>query len=473
MKTLLINPPQNGKYPQPPLGLASIAAVLERESYQVKILDANALQLSESEIAREIDGVDIIGITAMTPFINSAIKVVKEIKREKPGSMVIVGGAHATILPEETLSDVPEIDVIVRGEAEATVLELYQALKSGDSLQNVRGITYRDKGEIKSTPTRPPIVDMDSLPFPAYHLLPLQKYRLHPPHGRRLPVMAVLTSRGCPYNCLFCSKPIFGHKFRSQSPQRIASEIEYLVENFKVKEITFYDDIFTLDKKQIAKLAKEFKKHKLSIPWSCEIRVDLVTEESLATMKEAGCYMIAYGIESGNQNILNNLRKKITIEQVRKAIKMTHDAGIQSVGYFMLGSPGETPTTIHQTIDFAKRLPLDFVQFSITTPYPGTDLYNLYLKSGVSDKNWDNFTYANLKSASIPVFETASLSKDDLQKWNATAYKEFYLRFSYIWERLKQSRSPGNLKTNISGLRMLLDMIRGNFLSRRVQVGRG
>jgi radical SAM superfamily enzyme YgiQ (UPF0313 family) len=154
-------------------------------------------------------------------------------------------------------------------------------------------------------------------------------------------------------------------------------------------------------------------------------------------------------------------------------MEMTHDAGIQSVGYFMLGSPEETPATIRQTIDFAKRLPLDFAQFSITTPYPGADMYNLYLKSGVSDNNWDNFTYANLKSASTPVFETTSLSKDDLQKWNATAYKEFYIRFSYIWERLKQSRSPGNLRTNISGLRMLLDMIRGNFLSRRVQAGRG
>ena len=471
MKTLLINPPQNGKYPQPPLGLASIAAILERESYQVKILDANALQLSESEIAREIDGVDIIGITAMTPFINSAIKVVKKIKREKPDSTIIVGGAHVTVLPEETLSDVPEIDVIVRGEAEATVIELYKALKGGDSLQNVRGITYRDKGKVKSTPTRPPIVDMDSLPFPAYHLLPLQKYRLHPPHGRRLPVMAVLTSRGCPYNCIFCSKPIFGRRFRSQSPQRIVSEIEYLVEKFKVKEISFYDDIFTLDKKQIAKLAKEFNKHKLSIHWKCETRVDLVTEELLKTMKEAGCYMIAYGIESGNQNILNNLRKKITIEQVKKAVRMTHDAGIQSIGYFMLGSPGETPATIRQTIDFAKHLPLDFAQFSITTPYPGTDLYNLYLKQGVSDKNWDNFTYANLRAVSAPAFKPGSLSKDDLKKWNATAYKEFYLRASYIWGRLKQSRSPGNLKTNISGLRMLLDMIRGNFLSRRVQGG--
>lgn len=461
MKTVLINPPQNTKYPQPPLGLASIAAVLEGENYQAEILDANALQLSESEIAEEIGNVDITGITAMTPFINSAIKVAKEIKKEKPGSTVIVGGAHVTVLPEKTLSNVPEIDIIVRGEGEETVVELYNALKSGISLQNVRGITYRDNGRVISTPMRPPIADLDSLPFPAYHLLPLHRYKLHPPHGRKLPFMAILTSRGCPYNCIFCSKPIFGRKVRSQSPQRIASEVEYLEEKFKVKEIAFYDDIFTLDKKRIAKLAEEFKQRNLNLPWTCETRVDLVTEELLKAMKEAGCYMIAYGIESGNQTILDNLRKKITIAQVRKAIKMTHDIGIQSIGYFMLGSPGETPATIRQTIDFANYLPLDFAQFSVTIPFPGTDLYNLYLKQGIGNENWDNFVYANLRSISAPVFETASLSKGDLQKWSKTAYREFYLRFSYIWERLRKTRSLRDLKTNIRGLGMFLEMRRG------------
>jgi len=460
VKTVLINPPQNAKYPQPPLGLASIAAVLERQNYQVEILDANALPLSESEVTREIGNVDIIGITAMTPFINSAIKVAKEIKKEKPGSTVIVGGAHVTVLPEETLRNVPEIDIIVRGEGEETAVELYEALKSGNRLQNVRGITYRDNGGVTSNPMRPLIADLDSLPLPAYHLLPLHRYKLHPPHGRKLPFMAMLTSRGCPYNCVFCSKPVFGHKFRPQSPQRIAGEVEYLGEKFKIKEIAFYDDLFTLDKKRITQLAEEFKQRDLSIPWACETRVDLVTEELLKAMKEAGCYMIAYGIESGNQTILNNLRKKITIAQVRKAIRLTHDIGIQSIGYFMLGSPGETPATIRQTIDFANYLPLDFAQFSVTIPFPGTDLYNLYLEQGIGNENWDNFIYANLRSVSAPVFETASLSKGDLQKWNAKAYREFYLRFPYIWERLKKTRSLGDLKTNIRGLGMFLAMMR-------------
>ena len=171
--------------------------------------------------------------------------------------------------------------------------------------------------------------------------------------------------------------------------------------------------------------------------------------------------MIAYGIESGNQMILNNLRKKITIEQIKHATEATRKAGIQSVGYFMLGSPGETPETIRQTIDFAQSLDIDFAQFSVTMPFPGTELYNLYLNAGNKNTNWDDFIYASLKSSSAPVFETESFSKEDLQEWNAKAYKEFYFRLSYIWKRFIGMRSIGDLKTNIKGFSMFLDMIRG------------
>jgi len=458
---ILINPSWNTKYPQPPLGLASLAAVLEKDGYQIEILDANALQLSEHDVVKRVDSADIIGITAMTPIINSAIQIAKGIKQNNPDSTIILGGPHATILPEEILNDVPEIDIIVKGEGEETIVELYNALKRGESIENVHGIAYRDHDIIKSTPSRPPLMDLDSLPFLAYHLLPLDKYKLHPPRGREYPFMAMLTSRGCPYNCIFCSKSVFGRRFRCQSPERIVDEIVYLKERFGIKEIAFYDDVFTLNQKRTMQLAKELKKRNLDISWTCEARVNLVTEELLKEMKKAGCYMVAYGIESGNQTILNNLRKGITIEQIKSAIKATQKAGIQSVGYFMLGSPGETPETIRQTINFAKNLPLDFAQFSITTPYPGTDLYNIYLNSGNKNIKWDDFIYVSFKSSSAPVFETKLLSKEDLQEWSAKAYKEFYLRLSYIWKRFIGMRSIGDLKTNIKGFSTLLYMLDG------------
>ena len=458
---LLINPSWNTRYPQPPLGLASLAAVLEKDGHQIEILDANALQLSEYDVVEKVDGADIIGITAMTPIINSAIQIAKGIKQNNQDSTIILGGPHATILPEDILNNVPEIDIIVRGEGEETIVELCTALENNNSIENICGISYRNEGTIENTPSRPQIMDLDSLPFLAYHLLPLGKYKLHPPHGREYPFMAMLTSRGCPYNCIFCSKSVFGSTYRGQSPERIVDEIVYLKERFGIKEIAFYDDVLTLKQKRVMQLVKEFGERNLDIPWTCEARVNLVTEELLRAMKKAGCYMIAYGIESGNQMILNNLRKNITIEQIKSAIEATRKAGIQSVGYFMLGSPGETPETIRQTIDFAKSLPLDFAQFAITIPFPGTDLYNLYLDSGNKNTKWDDFIYASLKSSSAPVFETESLSKEDLREWNSKAYKEFYFRLSYIWKRFIGMRSIGDLKTNIKGFLMFLDMVRG------------
>src|SRR5659263_90689 len=349
----------------------------------------------------------------------------------------MMGGPHVTILPEETLTKVSEINIIVRREGEETIIDLYKAIDDTKKLENVHGITYREKDSIKSTPSRPPITDLDALPFLAYHLLPLEKYKLHPPHGIKHPFMAMMTSRGCPYNCIYCSKPIFGSKFRAQSPKRTVDEIEYLKEHFGINEITFYDDSFTLDKKRITQLCEEIKMRDLDIPWTCETRVNLITEELLKKMKNSGCYMIAYGIESGSQMVLDNLRKGVTLEQVKNAIILTHKARISTIGYFMMGSPKETPQTLRDTIDFAKNLQLDFAQFSITIPFPGTDLYKLYLGEGKEDMNWDNFIYASLKSANTPVFETNSLNREDLMKWNSRAYKEFYLRVAYVLKRLK------------------------------------
>lgn len=459
MKTTLINPPQNTNYPQPPLGLASVAAILEKNHYPVEIIDANALKLSESEIINAVKDSDIIGITAMTSHINSAIYIAKKIKDNYTYIKMILGGPHVTILPEETLNKVPEIDIIIRGEGEETIADLYEAIEKGNKLENVYGITYREKGSIKTTPTRTPIMDLDTLPFPAYHLLPLEKYKQHPPHGIKSTFMAIMTSRGCPYNCIYCSKPIFGSKFRAQSPNRTVDEIEYLIEHFGIREFTFYDDSFTFDKKRIYLLCDEINRRNLDILWTCETRVNLISEELIQKMKNAGCYMIAYGIESGSQMILDNLRKGVTLNQVKEAINITHKTGINTVGYFMMGSPKETPQTLRDTIDFAKNLQLDFAQFSITIPFPGTDLYKFYIKNGEKVVNWDDFIYASLKSKNTPVFETESLNREELIKWNAKAYKEFYLRVPYIWKRFKSMRSFNDLKINFKGIYMFKDMV--------------
>jgi len=461
-KILLVNPPQATRYPQPPLGLAMVAAVLENNGYMVRILDLPALRFSENSLPGVIrqEKPNIVGITAMTPTINSAVSVAKKVKETESNIFVILGGAHATLLPEETLRNTPQIDVTVRGEGEQTTLELVKVLEENPKrINQVLGITYREGDCLKSNPLRPPILDMDTLPFPAYHLLPMGKYRLHPPFRRRTPVMPIITSRGCPYRCIFCSKAVFGKKYRGNSPSYIVDEIRFLNEKFRVKEVKFYDDVFTLDRKRVIAICKLLEEQGIDITWTCETRVNLVDGELLSVMKDAGCYMIEYGVESGNQGILNSLKKDITLEKTIEAFRLTHEAGIETVAYFMLGSPKETSETIRETIEFAKKIDPDFVQFSITTPYPGTELYSLALEEGYVPEKWDGYVYADLKSVNNPGFGTKTMSREELEEWNKKAYKSFYLRWNYVWKRFKKMTSLGELQTNITGLRMLMDLI--------------
>ncbi|MFC2034047.1 B12-binding domain-containing radical SAM protein [Chloroflexota bacterium] len=460
LRVALVNPPQPTKYPQPPMGLALIAAVLEKEGYQVTIIDANASHLRIEDIMPHIIDFDVIGLTAMTPTINTAIEIARQIKLANPDLFIILGGCHATLLPEETLTSAPEVNVIVQGEGEKTIIDLLQALEHDLPLDDIHGITYRRDGKVVSNIRGSTDIDLDSLPFPAYHLLPWQRYKPHPPYGRVVPFATIITSRGCPYNCAYCSKPIFGNKFRGQSAERVLEEIAYYKEKFGVKEIAFYDDIFTLNKNRAQAIADGIVREKLDILWTCETRVNLVDKELLRCMKKAGCYAIAYGIESASQDILDILHKDITLEQVEEAVRITHEAGIQTVGYFMIGSPDETPETIRKTIQFAKKLKLDFAQFAITTPFPGTELYEMYSGSKKGNVSWDNFFYEKAGNKVIPVFENDSLNQDDLQYWSRRAYREFYLRPYYLYNRIRQITSFGDLKVNFKGLAMLFEGIK-------------
>lgn len=457
LKIALINPAQPNKYPQPPIGLALIAAVLEREGYPVTVLDANALRLQPKDLAPLVTDVDVVGLTAMTPTVGAAVSIARHLKQANPELTIILGGAHATLLPEETLATAPEIDIIVRGEGEETIIELLQALEAKQPLDNISGISYRTTGKVINTTARFTNVDMESLPFLAYHLLPVQKYKPHPPHGRALPFAALVTSRGCPYHCAYCSKPIFGNKFRAQSPERVVEEVAYLKEKFGIKEIAFYDDVFTLNKKRAYAIADGIIKKDLRVHWTCETRVNLVNKELLRRIKQAGGYAIAYGVESASQEILNTLGKGVTLEQVEEAVRLAQEVGLQTIGYFMIGSPGESPETIGKTIHFAKKLKLDFAQFAVTTPFPGTELYDLYLEAGGDNIPWENFIYAGTDRQVVPT--KSQLNSSDLQYWTRRAYREFYLRPSYLWQRVRRITSVGELRVTLKGFVMLLRSI--------------
>ena len=461
IRVTLINPPQFTRYPQPPMGLAQIAAVLEARDYSVSVVDANALGLNPEEVVSYLTDTDVVGLTAMTPTINAAISIARAVKQANPELPVVLGGTHATLLPDETLASAPEIDIIIRGEGEAVFIDLLNTMANKGELSQLPGISYHKDGGIIHNPAPTTKVELDSLPFLAYHLLPGDKYRPHPPHGRALPFAAVITSRGCPYHCSYCSKPIGGTKFRGQSPDRVIAEIAHYMTDFGVREIAFYDDVFTLNKKRARAIAEGILSRNLKIHWTCETRVNLVDKELLKLLRRAGCYAIAYGIESASPEILASISKDITLEQIEEAVTITREAGLQTIGYFMIGSPGETPETITATINFARRLKLDFAQFSITTPFPGTELYRLYLKDTAHRPvDWENFTYASLGKKTVPLFESEQLKQADLQKYVRRAYREFYLRPAYVWQRLRQVRSLGDLQLNLRGITMLAQSIK-------------
>jgi len=360
----------------PSLGLAYLAAVLERAGHQVAVFDLGLDP--QRPLADEVHDIlafepALIGMTSMTSAYHSVEKTVCLLRAATPATMVI-GGPHATVFPERTLRELPAVDYLVYGEGEETLLELMDVLEGRRAASEVAGLVYRQDGQVIKNRERPLIPDLDALPLPARHLFQLERYPLYASDGERM--LTVLSSRGCPYNCSYCFKGIVGRTYRQRSPESLIAELKLLIATYGIRHYYFIDDLFALDLKRLNRLTDLMLAEKLDIHWQCLASVDRVTPEILQKMADAGCQEIHYGIESGNQAILDAIGKKITLDQARQAIRWTTDAGILAKGYFMLGLPGDTEETMEQTIAFAASLDLHQAMFSLTTPFPGTRLWD-------------------------------------------------------------------------------------------------
>lgn len=427
---------------QQPLGVAYLAAVLEKEGYIVKIIDSPPLSYNISDIIKQTLEFkpDIIGISAVTPTFYKAKEVAEKLK-EVISVPILIGGPHPTALPDETLS-YECFDIGVMGEAEETILELVKIIENQDftKLENVPGIVFRKDGRVVKTALRPFIHDLDSIAFPARHLLPpLSAYHPTPATYKKLPIGTIMTSRGCPFKCTFCSRAVFGSSYRFRSPKNVVDELEILVKDSHAAEIRVWDDTFNADPKRAIAICDEIVKRKLSISWTCLARVNFAKPEVLAAMKRAGCWQISYGIESGNNEILKNIKKGITIEMVREAVKETKRAGIASLGFFIIGLPGDTEQTMRQTIDFAKSLDLDAANFTICTPFPGTELYETLKQKGEIKKIEYDKLMVNLPDKLYYVPQ--GLDEATVKKYERMAYREFYLRPRFIIKQLRQIKS--------------------------------
>lgn len=437
MDVLLINPYDENAVKNglglitPPLNLMYLGGALENASMSVKIIDDDLMQRGYkrvSELASVLDP-SVVGITATTSTIKNALEYLKSIKEVLPNVLTVIGGPHTTFIPLETLKSCPSLDVAVIGEGEETMVELTDKFcdENYGKLEEVKGIVYRDptNGNIKLNSPRPLIKDLDSIPFPARHLVPFESYNTTKKQSSDM-----ITSRGCVFSCSYCSSSlIMGKKFRYRSPGNVADEIEELIENYKIKDIAFMDDTFMLHKRRANAIADEIKSRGLDIGFVASSRVDMVDKSLLEKLKDAGLSTLYYGVESGSQRVLDLMKKGITIKQAENAVKIAKDVNLDVLTSFILGFPGETREEIDKTIDFSIKLNADYSQFSILTPFPGTPIYyELKEKELIDTENWDKYTVLE----SVIKYEELGLSKKMVERKLAKAYLKFYTRPKYL-----------------------------------------
>ena len=440
MKVTFLNPPQtNSKYKflgvvAPSLGIGYMAAVLEKNGYDVDVLDASALELTYDEIGEDIlkRNPDIVSISALTPTIGVALDSADKIKQVKPDTIVVLGGYHPTFEYESVLEE-PSVDVVVRGEGEYTFLDLVRTVENGGDLADVQGLAFHDENNFSLfvTPDRPIIEDLDELPFPAFHLFPMEKYRIL---NITTNVATIITTRGCPMQCSFCSSAaLHGHHLRRRSPENVCDEIEVRLNEQNIDTIAFMDDTFTLNKKFVRDFCAEIKRRNLKFWWGCTSRVDTLDEELLQLMKDSGCITIFIGVESADQQMLEKMNKNITVSKTEKAFKLARKVGIRTIASCVIGMPEDTKESMKKTIDFVKSLNPNYALYSLATPYPGTRFYNeTFKKNLIQIKDWSKYTLID------PVLETIDCSSKELRSIQKKAFLKFYLRPGYLIRQVSQ-----------------------------------
>ncbi|MGD0566168.1 MAG: radical SAM protein [Candidatus Goldiibacteriota bacterium] len=416
-----------------PLGIAYIAAALKKEGYEVQVNDLLIERMGDEAFLKNAFAFapDVVGFTAVTPVVKSAFRLAGLIKKSMPETVTIIGGPHATAMPEECLEN--SFDFVVSGEGEAAIADLLENIKNPEK---VNSILYKKNGQTVKTPDRGYIENLDSIKFPARELFPpLSKYRGQEALGSLNPVGSIMTSRGCPYACKFCFKAVFGNKFRMRTAENVLEEWMLLVNEYKVREIAVVDDSFTTDVGRVHKICDSLIKAKVKTRWSCPngIRVDLGGYEMLKKMADAGCRRVALGIESGSQKVLDSIGKKTTLKQIEETVKNCRRAGIKTMGFYMLGNLGETEETMNETINFAKKVRTDYAQFLIAIPYPGTPLYEEIKKNGkLYINDWDQYGQYEERAC----FEYGGLNPELLSKMSGRARRGYYLDPAYIFSQL-------------------------------------
>ncbi len=452
---------------EPPLGLAYLAANLRKNGIDVEIIDCMVEKFSMERAVSEILARKpiYVGITAVTIDIHNAAYLAKRLKEANPDLVTIIGGVHVTALPYETMRLFECLDIAVINEGEITICELIKALEQKHDISSIKGIIFRKNGELVATLPREFIKDLDLLPLPAWDLLPfLPKYYHSPAYSLdKSPSSSLITTRGCGSNCTFCFQGAFGKNVRMHQAEYVFKMIKHLYYNYGIRNIRILDDNFLLDYRRVRNICEMLIKERMDLTFSCLSRVDIINLDTLKLLKKAGCWQLIFGIESGSQKILDAVKKRITLIQIERALKLTRQAGLRSLGYFMIGFPTETEKTVQETINFSLRVPLDDFKMNILVPFPGCELYKTADQFGAFDRDWKKMNMY-IDSCFVP----SGLTKDKMEDLRKKAFRKFYLRPRIIFGYLKNIRNPSHVLKLYIGAKSLLKL----WLKKRLNVER-
>ena len=440
-----------------PVYLAYTVSVLKKDGFQTKGIDAVDKEWGISEFVEQIKEMkpDAILLEVSTPSINFDFETAHKLKEAMPNLFIVLCGPHVSYFHQSVIDNYRFVNACIRGEFDYAMRDICRALRDKRDLKSVDGITYRKGSKTIVNKEREKIANLDDLPFPDREDFKLDSYQQAFFHGDRYAL--VISSRGCPFRCTFCLWPnsLFGHAFRARSAKNVVDEIEYLIKEHNIDGVYFDDDTFAINKKRVHDICDEIKKRGLKFYWCCMGRVDTIDEEMLKDMKSAGCYEIFYGFESGSDKILNSVNKGINKEQMRKAVKITQQAGLVASGSFIFGLPGDSHKTVKQTLDFAKSLGADYVQFVLAAPFPGSKMYEEAMEKGLIKINsWSDFD-----GSCGPIMKTENLSREELGGIIRKAYISYYTAPRVVWSNLKKIRGFDDMKRIFRGARSVLSRI--------------
>ena len=456
MRVMLINPPvsfdcfygewdlSDVKSSSPPIGILSLAAMIRKYGYEVKLLDAHAEGLTIDQIVEEVSlfAPHILGLTAMTVMISAAAQIAEAVKNTCPHITTIIGGVHVTAEPIETLKRYPQFDYAVVGEGEVVLTDFLEKVRRKAEVSSVQSLVWRSNGDINVNQRRAFFKTLDEFPPPAFDLVPnlFNHYRLSVFGTKKFRSVGLVTSRGCSGKCTFCDLGVVGRGFRYHTAEYLIRLMKDLYTNYGVSDFLFYDDLFVGSRPRLKEICDTIIREQLPFTWSCCARADFLHPDMMDLMKKAGCWMVEVGIESGCQRIIDSMRKNVTKERIAECVNSIQKAGMISKGNFIFGNPGETHDSIMESINFACGLGLNYAQHTFLQPLPGSELYETAGKYGSFDPSWDRFNTFSIN------FIPHGFTRDNLIMYSKIFWRKFYLRPHIMWHEVKKLRTTEDFK---------------------------